>query len=199
MKSSNISEFGTTLPPSGNCAVMSRTESAIDEFRALIMQYFKISDPGCDWSRFNFSGYSIGKLRECVNDVRKFSLGFTRTECADINKQTVDMQAIEFEIRRRPFEEQYPEIWGPLKHANETLDCIADSHKELSGWQNNFDKHLEPVFTNLALEYLRKHNLAHRYVNVFENDVGLTKIGGNNQKILKLMDSYTTKLQIFFI
>ena len=36
----------------------------------------------------------------------------------DLNRETVELiHEIEIEIRRRPVEEQYPEIWKPLKSA----------------------------------------------------------------------------------
>jgi hypothetical protein len=95
----------------------------------------------------------------------------------DLNRETIElMHAIEFEIRRRPLDEQYPEMWNPLKSANDTLRQLAsvqmayhDRQTEISGWQKHFDDHLESVFTNIALKYLREHNPGNTYVNVFED------------------------------
>ena len=150
----------------------------------LTMRYFGTHDTGCDWSRFDFSNCTVQKLRECVEQVRSVSLTFTRTNHPALNTEMVElMHAVELEIRRRPLQEQYPELWEPLKsaneslkNANETIQRIAtlqetqqDRLSEIRGWQNHFEKHLEPVFTNLALEYLRNNFPTNQYTNVFKD------------------------------
>ena len=101
-----------------------------DNFTMLTNQYFNVCN--VDWSKScNFYASPILKLRECVQEVRKFSLEFSRMDNHDLNRDTVQLiHAIEFEIRRRPFDEQYPEIWGPLKAANETLRRITTVQEE---------------------------------------------------------------------
>ena len=139
-------------------------------FTTLTQDYFNALDVR-DWSGFDFSRSSVLKLRECVEKVRKFSLSFTRINYPDLNSETIElMLAIEFEIRRRPLDEQYPEIWNPLKSANETLNRIATVQEAQNNrQQKHFDDHLESVFTNIALKYLREKNPHNTYVNVFEN------------------------------
>ena len=96
-----------------------------DDFTKLTKDYFYPPDV-YDWSRFDFSESSVLTLRECVKKVRRFSTEFTRMDNADFNCETIElMDAIEFEIRRRPLDEQYPEMWNPLKAANEALSRIA--------------------------------------------------------------------------
>ena len=83
---------------------------------------------------------------------------------------------MQIEIRRKPVEEQYPEIWNALKSANETLSRIAttqeaqnDRQTKISGWQRHFDGHLENAFTNVNLKYLRenKPNVTHEdFINI---------------------------------
>ena len=171
-----------------------------EDFKKLKNHYF-CTNASCDWRRFDFSRNTVLKLRECAENVRNFPLKFTRMEHPELNMETMElMHAIEFEIRRRPLQEQYPEMWEPLKHANESLqhanetirqivsmqkeqqerltkitdiECAQIEQKgrlvEISGWQKHFDNHLEPVFTNLALNYLTKRNPKNKYCNVFED------------------------------
>ena len=80
------------------------------DFTSLTEDYFQVNNV-CDWSRFDFFQSSVQKLRECVENVRKFSLRFTRRDHPDLNRETIElMHAIEIEIRRRPLDEQYPEL-----------------------------------------------------------------------------------------
>jgi hypothetical protein len=163
-----------------------------EEFTNLIQKYFGKMDTIFDWERFDFSDRSVAHLRACVDDLKRFSMKFTRMDNPDLNHQTVDiMHAIEVDIRRRSFREQYPEVWEPLiqaneslKHANETLkqtnatmNKIVSSQqkqdqslKDISGWQAHFDKHLESVFTNIALEYLRTTHPENEYLDVFQEE-----------------------------
>ena len=147
-----------------------------DNFAKLTEQYFRVRD--VDWSCLNFCESSVLKLRECVEELRKFSLQFTRMDYPDLNRETVQLlHAIAFEIRRRPFDEQYPEIWVPLKAANETLERITtvqkaqnDRQTEISGWQKHFDSHLENVFTDIALKYLREKTPGNTFINIFDDN-----------------------------
>ena len=149
-----------------------------DNFTMLTNQYFNVCN--VDWSRYDFYASPIFELRECVQEVRKISLEFSRMDNHDLNRDTVQLiHAIEFEIRRRPFDEQYPEIWGPLKAANETLRRITtvqeeqkNRQTEIAGWQRHFDGHLENVFTDVALKYLREKTPYNIYRNIFgDNEI----------------------------
>jgi hypothetical protein len=60
----------------------------------------------------------------------------------------------------------------PLLDANKTLDNITK--KQSDGWQSNYNKHLETVFTNIAFEYL-KNKKNNEYVSVFQSAVNLRR------------------------
>ena len=147
-----------------------------DDFTTLTDRYFRVCNN--DRSSFDFVESSVLELRECVEKLRKFSLQFTRMDYPDLNRETVQLlHAIEFEIRRRPFDEQYPEIWVPLKAANETLERITavqeeqkNRETEISGWHKHFDSNLENVFTDIALKYLRKKTPGNTFINIFDDN-----------------------------
>ena len=141
-----------------------------DDFTTLTDRYFRVCNN--DRSSFDFVESSVLELRECVEKLRKFSLQFTRMDYPDLNRDTVQLlHAIEFEIRRRPFDEQYPEIWVPLKAANETLERITavqeeqkNRQTEISGWHKHFDSNLENVFTDIALKYLLEKTPGNNFI-----------------------------------
>ena len=118
----------------------------------------------CDWIRIKFSSFSVLNPNACVEDIGRFSRSFTKMSHQVLNKQTVDlMYAIQLETRSRSLQELHPEIWEPLIRANETLDKITARQNDqefqvtaVKGWQGNYDKHLEPVFTDIAIEYLKQ-------------------------------------------
>lgn len=173
------------------------------DFTSLTEDYFQVNNV-CDWSRFDFSQSSVLKLRECVENVRKFSLRFTRRDHPDLNRETIElMHAIEIEIRRRPLDEQYPELWNPLKSTHEALSQIAnmqkaenDSQTQISCWQKHFDVHLEPLFTNIALQHLRQNNPDNGYINVFEDGQISKSWNDPNFKLDELI--YDERANIFY-
>jgi hypothetical protein len=81
--------------------------------------------------------------------------------------------AVEFEIRRRPIGEQFPddlkEVMTSLKTTAESLRATLEIQKSITGWQQNFNKTLESVFTNIALEHLRTVHPNNNFINVFED------------------------------
>jgi len=152
-------------------------KSVQQEYHDLILQHFDSTADDVDWHRYDFSEISVAKLRECVQHLRSFSLGFTRMSNPELNKETTDLLfAIELEIRRRPSREQYPEIWEPLVSAIKTLDLTAklqketqDDFKQILGWQRNHDSYLEPVFTRIALEHLIEKKPRNIIINIFQD------------------------------
>ena len=142
-----------------------------DNFATLTKLYFDVDDDA-DWSRFDFSGSSVLKLRECVEKVRTFFFKFTRKDHPDLNSETIElMHAIESEIRRRPLHEQYPEteMWNPLKSVNAALDRMeARNGRQTKCWDAHFDGYLEYGFTDIALKYLRDKNPGNIYLDVIE-------------------------------
>ena len=66
-----------------------------------------------------------------------------------------------------------------IKAANETLRRITtvqeeqkNHQTEIAGWQRHFDGHLENVFTDVALKYLREKTPYNIYRNIFgDNEI----------------------------
>lgn len=144
----------------------------------------------CDWIRIDFSSFSVPSLNMCVEAVKRFSRQFTRMNHPNLNKQTVDlMYAIQLETRSRSLQELYPEIWQPLisankilEQTNKTLDQIATNNSKheskvtaIQGWQRNYNKHLEPVFTDIAFEFLKQGAQNHQLMNIFKENTSIER------------------------
>ena len=143
-----------------------------------------------DWNRIDFSRYTVPELNRCVEDLKLFSKQFTKMNQPELNKQTVDlMYAMQFDIRGRLLSDQYPELYQPLLEANKTIQETSDITKrtsenidklweilkkqdyaieEVKGWQRHYDGHLEPLFTDIVLEYLRSNSPINEIINVFQ-------------------------------
>lgn len=162
-------------------------ESILNEFINLVKENLKALDVSSvdEFTVDDFFSYKVSVLQNCVNSVKQFTLNTSMQDSPRVNRASVNlMTAIDLNIRRRPISEQFPELWEPLRRANEsiertnrTLEKMSDreyiqndSISSIKGWQSNFDLHLEPVFTKIAFEYLRNQNQDNDYVNVFDTN-----------------------------
>ena len=151
-----------------------------DDFLAILAQHhidvnsLSVDTAKRDWRRVDFSRIPIPTLRECAEHVRMFSLTFTRMEQPTLNRETAElMYAIESEIRRRPLDDQFPEfkrIREMQEYAEERRLAIEEHYGAIRGWQSNFEAHLQPVFTNIAMKHLRRRFPENEFSNIFREE-----------------------------
>lgn len=151
----------------------------MEDFQNLVNEHlsFKVTEV-VDWLKVDFSKYNLKELQDCVKSVKIFSFKFDNINDPNVNKKAVDlMTAIELNIRSRPLAEQFPELWEPLRKANETIEKTNELMYSLAGWQDHFNKHLnlEPVFTNIALAFLKNSYCSNSIVNIFSEISEISK------------------------
>ena len=167
------------------------------EFDAIIKHYLNLSDNSIldtyGYSRNNLCNISVIDLNSCASAIRQFLFKFTGVNQPELNEKVMSLLlAINFETRRRPLSEQYPELYEPLWRANETLDRI--SIKNNGDFEVNFTdilfdclKEMKPenVYINLSSEVSKKL----RYPPKYEFDIdGL--IYDETDNILYMVESY---------